>query len=235
MAYADSHPRSLAQALPEQRVDYLKKVLILTVFGLGVSAVTGLFSALMVGMVPLLQGRLAMFVIIMGSFFAAQSWCSKLVFGGQRVLGFVLAAVFQGVAMGYLLLMAITMGIGMGSPFLLIFEAMALVGLAAAGMTAYLWTGPREFSMLKAGLAALSLPMLVLMVLSFVFPIGGTLGILLTGAFVVVSAGGLLYQINNVLHRLRSSQTVEGAYLITMGVLVLFWNVLSLLMRLQRR
>jgi hypothetical protein len=235
MAYADSHPRSLAQALPEQRVDYLKKVLILTVFGLGVSAVTGLFSALMVGMVPLLQGRLAMFVIIMGSFFAAQSWCSKLVFGGQRVLGFVLAAVFQGVAMGYLLLMAITMGIGMGSPFLLIFEAMALVGLAAAGMTAYLWTGPREFSMLKAGLAALSLPMLVLMVVSFVFPIGGTLGILLTGAFVVVSAGGLLYQINNVLHRLRSSQTVEGAYLITMGVLVLFWNVLSLLMRLQRR
>jgi hypothetical protein len=234
MAYAGAHPRSLAHAMPEQRVDYLKKVLILTVLGLGVSAITSLISALAVGMVPLLQGRLAMFVIIMGSFFAAQSGCSRLVFGGQRLLGFFLATVFQGIAMGYLLLMAVSVGTSMGNPFVLVFEAMGLVGLAAAGMTAYLWTGPREFSMLKAGLAALSLPMLVLMVVSFVFPIGGTMGILLTGAFVVVSAGGLLYQINTVLHRLRSGQTVEGAYLITMGVLVLYWNVLTLLMRLRR-
>jgi len=234
MAYAGTHPRALAGALPEQRVDYLKKVLILTVFGLGVSAVTGLLSAFVVGSVPLLQGRLAMFVIVLGSFFAAQSGCSRLVFGGQRLLGFALAAIFQGIAMGYLLLAAISIGIGMGSPFLLVFEAMALVGLAAVGMTTYLWSGPREFSMLKAGLAAVSLPMLVLMVVSFVFPIGGILGVLLSGVFVVVSAGGLLYQINAVLHRLRSSQTVEGAYLITMGVLVLYWNVLTLLMRLRR-
>ncbi len=234
MAYASSHPSSLANAMPEQRVDYLKKVLILTVFGLGVSAVVSLISALVVGFVPLLQGRLASLVIIMGAFFAAQSGCSRLVFGGQRLLGFVLATVFQGIAMGYLLLMAVTIGIGLGSPFVLVFEAMALVGLAAAGMTAYLWTTPREFSMLRAGLAALSLPMLVLMVVSFVFPIGGVMGIALTGLFVVVSAGGLLYQINTVLHRLRSSQTVEGAYLITMGVLVLYWNVLTLLMRLRR-
>jgi FtsH-binding integral membrane protein len=88
--------------------------------------------------------------------------------------------------------------------------------------------------MLRAGLAAVSLPMLVLMGVSFVFPIGGILGVLLSGVFVVVSAGGLLYQINAVLHRLRATQTVEGAYLITMGVLVLYWNVLTLLMRLRR-
>lgn len=234
MAYAGTHPRALAGALPEQRVDYLKKVLILTVFGLGISAITGLISAFIVGAVPLLQGRLAMFVIVLGSFFAAQSGCSRLVFGGQRLLGFGLAAVFQGIAMGYLLLAAISMGIAMGSPFVLVFEAMALVGFAAAGMTAYLWSGPREFSMLKAGLAAVSLPMLVLMAISFVFPIGGGLGVLLSGVFVVVSAGGLLYQINAVLHRLGAQQTVEGAYLITMGVLVLYWNVLTLLMRLRR-
>jgi hypothetical protein len=234
MAYTNAHPRSLAGAMPEQRVDYLQKVLILTVFGLGVSAITGMMSAFVVGAVPLLQGRLAMFVIVLGSFFAAQSGCSRLVFGGQRLLGFVLAAVFQGIAMGYLLLAAISVGVSMGSPFVLVFEAMALVGLAAAGMTAYLWSGPKEFSMLRAGLAAVSLPMLVLMVVSFVFPIGGVMGVLLSAVFVVVSAGGLLYQINAVLHRLRSSQTVEGAYLITMGVLVLYWNVLTLLMRLRR-
>ncbi len=234
MAYATTHPRSLANAMPEQRVDYLKKVLILTLFGLGVSALVSTISALVVGMVPLLQGRLAMFIVVLGSFFAAQSGCSRLIFGGQRLLGFLLATVFQGIAMGYLLLMALGVGAGLGNPFILIFEAMGLVGLAAAGMTAYVWTTPREFSMLRAGLAALSLPMLVLMVVSFVFPITGVLGTMLTGLFVVVSAGGLLYQINTVMHRLRSSQTVEGAYLITMGVLILYWNVLTLLMRLRR-
>jgi len=28
---------------------------------------------------------------------------------------------------------------------------------------------------------------------------------------------------------------VEGAYMITMGILILFWNILVLLMRLTRR
>ena len=74
--------------------------------------------------------------------------------------------------------------------------------------------------------------MMVLMVLSFVFPIGGTLGLLLTGVFVVVSAAGLLYQINAVMHQLRTDQHVEGSYMITMGVLILFWNLLSLLIQL---
>ena len=58
---------------------------------------------------------------------------------------------------------------------------------------------------------------------------------LLSAVFVVVSAAGLLYQVNQVIHRLRTDMHIEGAYLITMGVLVLFWNLLSLLMRLNGR
>ena len=91
--------------------------------------------------------------------------------------------------------------------------------------------------MLGAGLSALGIPMLILMVASFAFPgfFGGTLGLVLTGLFVVISAGSLLYQINQVVHKLRTDQHVEGAYMITLSVLVLFWNLLSLLMRLNRR
>ena len=33
----------------------------------------------------------------------------------------------------------------------------------------------------------------------------------------------------------NTQQHIEGAYMITMGILILFWNILSLLMRLNRR
>jgi len=80
-------------------------------------------------------------------------------------------------------------------------------------------------------------PMLALMAVSFIFPslFGGTVGLLLSVVFVVVSAAGLLYQINVVLHRLKTNQHVEGSYMITLGILILYWNILTLLMRLSRR
>lgn len=79
--------------------------------------------------------------------------------------------------------------------------------------------------------------MLVLMGASFVFPcfFGVTRGLVMCAGFVVISAGGLLYPINSVVHQLRTDQHVEGAHLITLSVLVLFWNLLSSLMRLNRR
>ena len=53
--------------------------------------------------------------------------------------------------------------------------------------------------------------------------------------FVVVSAGGLLYNLNHVIHHMSTEMHVPAAYHITLGILVLFWNILVLLMRLQRR
>ena len=94
---------------------------------------------------------------------------------------------------------------------------------------------PRDLSYIGAGLSMLFLPMMILMAVSFVFPIGGPIGILISILFVGVSAAGLLYQMNKVLRELRSDMHVEGAYMITMGILILFWNILVLLMRLQRR
>ena len=44
----------------------------------------------------------------------------------------------------------------------------------------------------------------------------------------------MLYQINVVMHQLDTRQHSEGAYMITMGILILIWNILYLLMRLNR-
>ena len=175
--------------------------------------------------------------IILGSYGIAQWVAPKMVFGEQKVLGFGIGAVFEGIAMGYLLLAAMTMGAAQGNPLGLVTLALMMTGLTGLGMTAYVWTSPREFSFIGAALSALSLPMLILMGVGLVFPglFGGVFGIVISGVFVVISAAGLLYQVNQVFHKLDTRQHIEGAFLIMMGLLVLFWNILVLLMKLNRR
>lgn len=236
MALTVAQPLQHAEA--GVRVQYLKRVALLTVLGLGVSVVAGIISALMVAVLPFLQNQIASLIIILGSYAIAQFLAPRLVFSGTSTkwIGFGVGSVFQGIAMGYLLLAAVVMGAAVfGNPLALVLQAMLLTGLTSFGMVVYLWSNPKQLSWLRAGLSMLFLPMLILMGISFVFPIGGPFGILLSVVFVVVSAAGLLYQTNQVLHRLHSDMYVEGAYMITMGILILFWNILVLLMRLNRR
>jgi len=223
-------------------VEYLQRVLLWTSVGLFVSGVTGAASAfglsvaLSLGMTFLFNQWVSL-AIIFGAYGVAHFVAPKMVFGGQKVLGFGVGAVFQGISMGYLLLYAVMMGTAAGSPFGLVGTALGLTAMTGVGLTAYVWTGPKEFGWLGAGLSALFLPMVILMGVSFVFPslIGGVFGIGLSGLFVLISVGGLLYQVNQVMYQLNTRQHIEGAYLITMGVLVLFWNILTLLMRLSGR
>jgi FtsH-binding integral membrane protein len=236
---------SFASAIPLVRADettrvlYLRRVATISLLGLVVAAITGFVSAGAIAMVPALQGRGASLLLIFGAYGIAHYGVRPLVFSenaAARWAGFFGAAIFEGIAMGYLLLAAIVISLdATGSALLLIGQALGLTATAGLGITAYLWSQPRELSMVKAGLSAVFLPMLILMGVSIVFPIGGIAGIGISALFVVVSAAGLLYQMNQVLHQLRTDMHVEGAYLVTMGVLVLFWNVLSLLMRLQDR
>jgi len=237
-----AYAQPLARAAAADRVDYLQRVLLWTTGGLTLSGFTGaatamgLYLAGAMGM-NFLFNQWVSLGIILGGYGIAHYAAPKLVFGQAKVAGFGLAAIAQGVSMGYLLLFAVLLGTSLGNPFGLVGAAMGITAVTGFGMAAYVWTGPKDFSMLGAGLSALFLPMLLLMGASFVFPgfFGGLLGIGLAALFVVVSVGGLLYQINVVMHRLNTQQHIEGAYLITMGVLILFWNILSLIMRLTSR
>ena len=103
------------------------------------------------------------------------------------------------------------------------------------GLTAYVWTNPSEFRWATAIMSALGLPMLLLMLLSFIWPIGGTFGLILSIVFVAVSCLGLLTSVRDVLHGLSEDQAVPGAFILSMSIIMLFWNLLVLLMRLQGR
>ncbi len=235
---APTHSIPLEGAPAEARADYLRRVLGLTLLGLVITALTGFVSMFAIATQPaILYGYVPM-AIILGCWAVTNYVAPRLVFGNAKWAGFLLGTMFQGVSLGFLLLVAILFSKQeFGSPFQLISMALTLTVLCGLGLALYATIQRRDFSMLGAGLSVVTLPMLGLMAVSFAFPqlIGGTAGIVVSGIFVLVSAAGLLYQIDRVLHHYTTEMHIEGAYTITIGVVVLFWNILSLLMRLRRR
>jgi len=223
------------------RVAFLRKVAGLTFLGLTISGATSILCAVMVAFVPFMSSGYFPMIFMLGALFAARAVGSGLVYSentGLAMAGFLGGSALQGVAMGYLILTALMVSAAsFGNPFIILGEAVVLVALTMSGMAAYLLTGPKNLSMVGGFLSAVSLPMLVLMVVSFALPglFGGVMGLIFNGLFILVSAAGLLYSLNNVMHKMSTNQAIPGAYYVTMGILTLFWNILTLLIRLQRR
>ncbi len=228
----------VARASEADRTAYLRKTLGLTFVGLAIASFTGIATAFGLALMPGMMSGYMPMILILGMWAISNFVAQPMVFNGPKAIGFALGTAAQGVAMGFLLLAAAVASMAsVGDPFTLIGLAMGLTSFTGLGMAAYVWSGPKNFSLIGAGLAAVSIPMMILMAVSFAFPgfVGGTLGIVLTSVFVLISAAGLLYQLNKVMHEYSTDMHVEGAYTIAMGLLVLFWNILSLLMRLTRR
>jgi FtsH-binding integral membrane protein len=231
--------RTIAQAPASERLEFLKGVFGYTVAGLAIAAVSGVISANVLAP-ALLSGRMVYFVVVLGAMFGAQYFGHKLASGPTPQLGLLVGSGLMGLAMGPMLLMAYAMGLQgpTGSGLSLIGQAMGLTILTAGGMVGYVWTEKRDFSMLRAGLSALMLPLIVLMVVSFFVPAlsgGGTLSLMLSGGFILVSAGAMLYELNTIIHTIDTEHKVLAAVMLTMSVLILFWNILIFLMKLQSR
>jgi FtsH-binding integral membrane protein len=237
----EAYATPVRTARPDARAAYLQRVAAWTAGGLLIAAVTGTFSAVTIAATGLLAAnQWVVFAVIMGLFFVSNTVARGMVHGGAKVGGFVLGTAAMGAAMGFLLLAAVVVSAGAYGdtgvgPFVLIGQAGGATLITGLSMTAWLASGPKDLSMVGAALRILWLPMLVLMVVSFVFPLGGVFGLAVSAVFVVVSGLGLVYNLNQVVHVLNTDQHIEGGYEIALGLLVLFWNLLSLLMRLTDR
>ena len=232
MSVADSAV-PLAQGPSDAQRKGLRRVALLTVGGLFVAAVTGAVSTMTIAPAVYSFGRWGGTIAILATFFFAHRFCRTMVYGDHKIAGFVLAAMAEGISFGFLLLTTLAWAPEgqIGSAFALLGQALFLTVATAFGMLVYVWFNRSDFSVIRAGLAMAGIPMLVLMGLTVFFPIGGTMGLIISALFVLFSAGGLLYRLNYVVHELTEEQSVEGAYEITMGLLVLLWNIITLLNR----
>lgn len=235
-AYAESIDRLQAPA----RVDYLKRVYTWTFGGLTLAGVSGAAMAGVIAMNPKmwLAGYVPTIVILV-CFGIAHYLCASMVAKpSTEKLGFAIANIAEGIALGFLLFIAAVMSKAItGNPFTFIAQALGLTILTVFGVTAYVWTNPSEFRWAQAIVSALFLPMLLIMAISFIAPglLGGAIGIGISVLFVGVSVLGILLSTRDVLHNLGEDQVIPGAYMLTMGILILFWNLLQLILKLQSR
>ncbi len=238
-AYSNPYAVAAIEAPESARAEFLRSVGLWTAGGLMIAGATSVFSTAAVALIPALHNQWVSLGIMLGTMFGAQAIGRSAVYSesaATRTLAFAGGMALEGVAMGYLLFSAMLVSWNLyANPLVFLFQGLGLVGLTFVGMIAYLLTGPKNLSMLGGALSAMVLPMIGLMVISFVFPMNGIVGILMSLVFVGMSAGGLLYNLNAVMHTMSTKMVVPAAYHVSMGILVLFWNVVTLLMKLQRR
>jgi FtsH-binding integral membrane protein len=218
----------------EERTAFLRRAALWTMGGLAITSVAAIVSMALVVPVVARGGTWAIIGVVYGSFLLTQTVARRMVYGNAKVGGFVLGTAMQGVALSFLLVATLVIG-GVAEGLKVIGYALALTLAASVAMLAYVSMAKREFSMLKAGLTMLFIPMLLLMVLQLVFPINGPLGIILSVIFVAVSVGAMLWKLNYLLYEMPASMPLEGGFEVSLGIVVLFWNILSLLNRVRRR
>ena len=222
------------EAGAEERSAFLRAVALRTLGGLLLTALFSLLSLFFLVPTVFGWGTWGVLAVVYGSFLGSQTFARKLVYGESKAGGFLVGTALQGIALGFLL--AITLAIGKVNDGLsVIGYALLMTLLASLAMLVYVSMEKREFSLLRAGLSMLFVPMLILMGLQIVFPIGGTMGLVIAVVFLAVSVGAMLWKLNFVVHELPTSMPTEGAYELTLGIVVLFWNLLSLLNRGRRR
>ncbi len=219
----------------EDRSAFLRRTAAWTFGGLALTSVVAAVSTFAIAPAVLQLHWLVALAVIYGSFFFAQTVARGMVYGNAKLAGFVLGGAAQGIALGFLLFVALATTGTFAQGLEIIGYALAMTVLASLAMLVFVTMERRDFSLLRAGLVMLGIPMLVLMGLQVVFPIGGTFGVVISAVFVVVAAGSMLWKLNHVVHEMATTMAAEAGYELTLGVVVLFWNLLSLLLRLRRR
>jgi len=229
-----TYVQPIAQAPAEARAQFLKQVALRTLGGLVLTAIVAVFSTLFIAPAVFRAGTVAVLVTVYGSFFGAQFLGRKLVYGTNKASGFVVGTTLQGIALGFLLLIAIVTT-APGEGLQLIGYSLTMVVLSVAAMLLYVTIEKREFSMIRAGLSMLGIPMLILMGLQLVIPMNGMAGVLVSGLFLAVSVGALLYRLNAVIHTYPIELATEASFELTLSIVVFFWNLLAFFLRFRRR
>lgn len=96
------------------------------------------------------------------------------------------------------------------------------------GLTGIVFLTRKDFSFLKGILGIAALGALAMIVCSILF--GFQLGVLFSGAMVVLAGGYTLYYTSNVLHHYRTDQHVAASLALFSAVALMFWYILRIFM-----
>lgn len=105
--------------------------------------------------------------------------------------------------------------------------------LLFGGLTAVVFTTRKDFSFLGSILTIGGFIAVGLIVCGAIF--GFNLGLVFSGAMVLLAGGAILHDTSKVVHHYNTDQYVGAALELFASIALLFWYVLRILMRLSRR
>lgn len=105
--------------------------------------------------------------------------------------------------------------------------------LLFGGLTLVVFITKKDFSFLRSILAIGSMIALGLIICAVLF--GFSLGLLFSGAMVLLASGAILYDTSKVLHHYGPNQYVAASLKLFASVALLFWYILQIVMSLSRR
>lgn len=169
---------------------------------------------------------------VLGGFMAvswiANNWARTGAALSTQYIGLGLYVVAEAVIFAPLLYIAANFG-----PAGVIPSAAILTGCIFTGLTSVVFFTRKNFSFLGPFLGILGFAGLGIIVCSIIF--GFNLGILFSGAMIVLAGGYILYDTSNVLHVYRTDQYVAASLALFASVALLFWYILRILMAVSRR
>ncbi|MEI6728748.1 MAG: Bax inhibitor-1 family protein [bacterium] len=170
---------------------------------------------------------LIVMVAFIGVSYLADSWAKNSTSKGMQYLGLSVYVVAESLVFAPLLMIAA------------FYAGFQLIGLAAfltlfltAALTFLVFFNQADFSFLRSFLALGGIISLGIIVLSLIF--GFSLGLWFSGAMVLFAGAAILYDTSNVLHHYDTEQYVAASLSLFASVALLFYYILSFLLRFTK-
>ena len=168
-------------------------------------------------------------LLMLGGFSLVTSYAEKWAMKTENIqhqywalILFTAAEAFIFIPMLYIAIFALD------APQILMQAGVLTLGLFAGLSAVVLLTG-KDFSFLRSALMIGGIIAIAAIIGGIAF--GFNLGLFFSIAMVILAAGSILYQTSNMVHRYKTTQHVAAALGLFGALMLLFWYILSILMR----
>ncbi len=168
---------------------------------------------------------LIILALFMGASWIANKWANSDTSRGMQYFGLGLYILAEALIFTPVLFYA-----NMEMPGV-IADAAVLTLFLFGGLTATVFITKKDFSFMRGALSMACFGAMGIIVASILF--GFSLGILFSGAMLLLASGYVLYYTSNVLHHYRPTQYVAASLALFAAIALLFWYVLRILMALR--
>ncbi|MEO7931702.1 MAG: Bax inhibitor-1 family protein [Chthoniobacterales bacterium] len=234
-SYIQPYPATVSETPEADRAAFIRKTYAHLAGALALFTVLeGIFLNMGLGVqaIQLLGTSRYSWLMILGGFmlvsWIAERWANNGTSLPTQYAGLALYTVAESL----LFLPLITMALLMTGDASLLMQAAMLTAGMVVGISAVAFTTRKDFSFLGGILKIGGFVAMGLIAASFFLPI--SLGLWFSGAMIVFASGAILYNTSNLIHRYAPGQHVAAALSLFASVALLFWYILSFLMRMRR-